>query len=329
MNTMKKSLIIGSACADVIINLVHLPVTCEDVNIRSQKLSIGGCAFNVSEILRLFEVPYIPFFPVGSGIYADFVRSQFAARGIVSPIPSPQMENGCCYCFVEDGGERTFTALHGAEYLFQPQWFDLLDPSQISQVYICGLEIEEKTGCHIVSFLEQHEDLQIFFAPGPRLHHIDVSLCERIFALHPILHLNEEEALHFYDSSTRLVRSDGAVASDSGSQTSSDFTFDSPALLRSAAFLYEKTGNTVIITLGARGACFYDGTSLTHVPGVPSKVVDTIGAGDSHIGTVMACLQKGSSMKDAIAMANRVSARVVSVSGAGLTKEEFDMAESQ
>ena len=42
---MKKVLIIGSTVVDIIVNLVDsLPKTGEDVHIRSQHMSLGGCA---------------------------------------------------------------------------------------------------------------------------------------------------------------------------------------------------------------------------------------------------------------------------------------------
>ena len=144
---MKKVLVIGSAVADVIIDLEdHLPRTGEDIHVRSQKIRLGGCGFNTYDILRHFHVPSIPFFPTGRGAYGDFVLSSLAERGIFSPIPRPDEENGCCYCFIEPDGERTFISYHGAEYRFRKEWFELLCTEDIHSVYFCGLEIEEATG---------------------------------------------------------------------------------------------------------------------------------------------------------------------------------------
>ena len=53
---MKKALIIGSTVVDVIVNLVDsLPTTGEDVHVRSQHMSLGGCAYNVSDSVRSEE----------------------------------------------------------------------------------------------------------------------------------------------------------------------------------------------------------------------------------------------------------------------------------
>ena len=148
-------------------------------------MSLGGCAFNVSDSVRHTGVPYILFTPIGTGIYGDFIRKELSSRGISSPIPTPDKENGCCYCFVESTGERSFVSYHGAEYRFEKEWFSLIDPDEIDAVYICGLEIEEPTGPNIVSFLEENPDLTVYFAPGPRLGRIRTELLDRIFRLSP------------------------------------------------------------------------------------------------------------------------------------------------
>ena len=295
---MKKVLVIGSTVVDVVVNLVdHLPKTGEDVHIRSQHMSLGGCAYNVSDSIRHFQVPYILFSPVGTGVYGNFIREELHIRGISSPIPTPERENGCCYCFVEDTGERSFISYHGAEYLFEKEWFSLIPLEEIDTIYICGLEIEESTGENIVEFLETHPELTVYFAPGPRLTVINPQLVERLYRLSPILHLNETEAL-----------------SASGKST----------VQEAASFLYEKTNNTVIVTLGEKGCFFFDGKESETVPPVPAVQADTIGAGDSHIGSVIACLKKGDSLKTAIQKANRVSSSVVSSSGALLSDTAFD-----
>ncbi len=293
---MKKILVIGSAVVDVVINLDHLPQRSEDVHVLSQQMSLGGCAYNTSDIIRHFKVPYIPFFPVGTGAYGDFVRNGLAQRGIHSPIPTPMRDNGCCYCFVEADGERTFVSYHGAEYLFERSWFDAIDASQVGSVYICGLEIEETTGPNIVSYLEEHPEFTLFFAPGPRLTRIKPALMQRLFALHPILHLNDEEAFVYTKEKT---------------------------LTEAARALYAKSGNTVIITLGKSGCYYFDGAREETVPGIPAAQVDAIGAGDAHIGAIIACLHMGKTLPQAIAMANRVSSLVVETKGALLSDVAF------
>ena len=122
-------------------------------------------------------------------------------------------------------------------------------------------------------------------------------LMERIFALKPILHLNEDEVCRY----TGVDTIEGA-----------------------AAALHAMTGNTLIVTNGDNGAYYYDGDGLHHVPGVTCEnVVDTIGAGDSHCGGTIAGLSMGLSMEEAIAKANIAAAAVVATKGALLSDEDF------
>ena len=163
---MKKTLVIGSTVVDIIIGVKSLPKTQEDTHTTFHKMNLGGCAFNVSEILRQSKTPYVLCSPVGSGAYGDFVSKKLEEKNIPIFVKTPEIENGCCYCFVEESGERTFISHHGAEYLFSKEWMLNINLSDFDSVYICGLEIEEKTGPEIVSWLEEIKEynLKIFFA---------------------------------------------------------------------------------------------------------------------------------------------------------------------
>lgn len=296
MNPKKKILIIGSSVADVIINVKKLPAPGEDVRILDQHLCIGGCAFNVSDIIRHFQVPHLLFSPAGTGIYGDFVREEWRKRGVVPVLPVPDLENGCCYCFVDQTGERTFASYHGAEYLFQKEWFDLIDASDYDTAYICGLEIEEKTGEHIVSFLEQQPHMDIYYAPGPRIDKQPKDLMKRLFALHPVVHLNEAEAFML-----------------SGETTAE----------HAAQSISRLTGQDIVITLGKDGAyCLENGNGL-FLPSRSAKQMDATGAGDAHIGAVMALRKLGASLSDAVRRANLISAAVVEKKGASLDHQSF------
>lgn len=52
--------------------------------------------------------------------------------------------------------------------------------------------------------------------------------------------------------------------------------------------LLARGASRVVLTCGARGAFFYDGSALLHQPAAPALVVDTCGAGDSFIAAFLA-----------------------------------------
>ena len=137
---MPRLLFIGSACADVVIRVPQLPTTGGNPRVRSQHINLGGCACNAFLTARYLHTADCELLaPVGTGIWGDWVRAALAARGIVSGIPPVEEENGCCYCLVEDSGERTFLSHHGAEYRFRRSWFEGVDLSGADGVYVCGL----------------------------------------------------------------------------------------------------------------------------------------------------------------------------------------------
>lgn len=288
-------LFIGSTVADVIIRTPRLPYTGDDVNITSQQVSLGGCAYNAFHTARITGLAEcVLFSPVGTGIWGDWVRAALAQRGVTTAIPPVDAPNGCCYCLVEPDGERTFLCEHGAEYAFRPEWFQALP--EFDGVYVCGLEIEEPTGEVTLRWLEQHPPRRLYFAPGPRILHIPPEKMARLIALGAVFHLNEAEICHF----TRCEE-----------------------VSQAARMLHSLTQNDVIVTLGDRGAYVLSAEGETIVPGVPAQVVDTIGAGDAHIGAVMANEAAGLPLTEAVARANRISAAVVSQSGAELTPEAY------
>ena len=295
---MKNVLVFGSTCVDVIIRVDHLPKTEENLHPQSQRFAIGGCAYNVANILGRAGAKLTFVTPVGrQGVFGPFVSERLNALGFASPVDLPDAQNGCCYCFVEKSGERTFVSIHGAEYTFDPAWMKPYEEKTFDYGYVCGLEVEERTGEALVSWLETAKIGTIFYAPGPRGVRIRKELTDRLFALHPMLHVNAGEAK--------------AMA---GCDNLDD------ALIT----LHQRTGNTVIATMGADGVrCIENGALFTVVGEPSSHVVDTIGAGDSHAGATLLGLCRGMSLRSSLSLANRVSAAVVETDGATLSDEDF------
>lgn len=291
---MKKVLMIGSTVCDVILNLDHLPTRQEDVHPEKQSTRIGGCAFNATHALVHLGTPYTLISPLGTGVYGDFIRKEIVKHGVESRIFVNE-ENGSCLCFVEKDGERTFLSMHGAEYSFQKSWLDDLDLTEYSYGYVCGLEIEERNGQELSDFICETK-IQFLYAPGPRIMHIPSERMNQLLNHGVMLHLNDKEAMSY-----------------TGVNTVED----------AALKLYEKTQNAVIITCGSKGCFLYDGHSHW-IESETAKVVDTIGAGDTHAGAFLAALSSGRNIIDALKFANLVAAKVVQTSSSVLDECEFE-----
>lgn len=293
----KGCLVIGAAMLDIIMEIDRLPVSGEDIYARAQSMTVGGCAYNVAGILQHFHVEHTLFAPVGTGMYADYIEKELEKGGHHSPVKSGVSDNGYCLCLVEADGERTFLTLPGIECRFEREWFECLDMDRYDSAYVSGYELEGAGGEVILDFLENHKELTVYYAPGPRITYIGEEKSRRMSALSPVLHLNEMEAL-----------------AATGMETVGE----------AAAVLEGQMKNTVLITLGERGVYLQENGQGRIIPSLKAVVVDTIGAGDSHIGAVIAARKLGQEWEEAVGTANRVSAMVVGVKGPALTEEEFD-----
>ena len=325
---MKRLLIIGSTCVDVILRLDHLPTTGEDMH-PVQRFAMGGCAFNVAQVPKAYDVDLRFVTPIGDhGVFSDFVRAHLGNAGFRGPITVPDSENGCCYCLVERSGERTFLSVHGVEYSFHAAYMDAFAGERFDYTYICGLEVEEKTGGELVAWLEAHPDITgtVVYAPGPRGIEVDADRTERILAMHPILHLNEQEAQALAGMSdsenSTLAEMDDSEApalvemNNRANPVLAGMSGSEEPVLAAAQALHAKTGNMVIVTCGADGVLWISADGSVHsAPSVPSTVVDTIGAGDSHCGAVLTGLTLGWSESDTMRFANQIASEVVAQEG--------------
>ena len=85
---------------------------------------------------------------------------------------------------------------------------------------------------------------------------------------------------------------------------------------RAAGILLRKGVQTVIITLGSRGAFVATSASKQFVPGFKVKPVDTTAAGDTFNGALAVALAEGMPMIEAVRFANAAGAISVTRMGA-------------
>lgn len=297
-NTCMSVLVIGSVTCDVSLYVDHLPSVEDDVNVRKQKMSVGGCAYNVANMLRLTGVNHQLVSCNGTGLYASFVRDEMRKKGM-APMFRSEEENGVCYTLVDGEGNRTFMAAHGAEYHFSREMLASVDLKDTDLIWFCGLDLEDREGENIVSFLEENRKIPMFFSPGPRILSISEDVMKRIVSLHPSVHLNYREASAF-------LRDDSLNKEETVRQ------------------LHEKGFERVVMTDGGNPAVIYDQGQPATIPACQAHVIDGTGAGDSHIGTVLGCLEKGMNLKESVVMANRIGAAVTECEGPVLTEEKYE-----
>lgn len=300
---MKKALLIGSLSTDVTLMIDHLPKVEEDVNVHGQNMRPGGCIFNIASVFRVKHVPFELSYVLGTGIYAKFLEEELEKRNMKTGYRSDE-ENGVCYCLVDRDGNRTFLAVHGAEYHFKEEMFTSLDPSQYGVAYAGGIDIEEETGIHIITCLEHMYacGVPVVFAPGPRIACIEKDKMERLLALHPILHMNLREG-------GALVKRVG------GGCTAADDVVHA---------LHAMTREIVVITDGGQPLTYCDKAGkIYHLSVEKAKQVDGTGAGDCHVGTLLCGLLEKKDLHEILKEANCMSAAVIGKMGGELCPEDI------
>ncbi len=122
----------------------------------------------------------------------------------------------------------------------------------------------------------------------------DLDYALRLLALADLAKLNEEEL---------AILSGETVATDD----------PKPAMQR----LMEKTGTSrICLTMGPKGAAYFDGEQLFSVPVKPVDVRDTIGAGDAFMARFIHGLLRKEEVEQALKMASNLGAFIASKDGA-------------
>ena len=284
-----KTLVLGAAIVDKIMNVNMLPKSGDDIVASQEITTVGGCAYNVANILNNLEVAHDLVVPVGCGMYGHTIEKDLLNNGYEIFIKDENTDNGYCLCLVENSGERTFITVQGTECELKKEWLDKLDTNKYKKVYISGYELEGKSGAVIAEFLEKNTHMEIYFAPGPRITYLDKDIMNRIYNLSPIIHLNDKEASEYTNKSD---------------------------LHQAIEEIHEKNNNSVFITLGPKGVLYKEKNNAPIiVEGYKAQVIDTIGAGDSHIAGIIGAKSMEYDNISACKIANKIASKVVSTKG--------------
>lgn len=190
-----------------------------------------------------------------------------AKEDLISLIDNAEGDNGWCLALVEPDGERTFMSFSGVENQWNRQWLARLTVAPGSLLYFSGYQLASPCGELLVEWLEKLQDVTPFIDFGPRIGDIPDALLARIMACRPLVSLNRQEA---EIAAERFALS--AEITTLGKQWQ------------------EKFAAPLIVRLDKEGAWYFSNDASGCIPAFPTQVVDTIGAGDSHAGGVLAGL---------------------------------------
>ncbi|WP_086969307.1 PfkB family carbohydrate kinase [Vibrio coralliirubri] len=277
--------LIGAAVVDIVTETPALPKRGTDVELTEKGIHVGGCALNIAIALKKLGVESINALPIGQGKWADIITAAMAEKGLASSLQDPSGDNGWCLALVEPDGERTFLSVSGVENNWNQQALEQLKLQDDAIIYLSGYQLSSACGEQIVSWLESlPSGIELFIDFGPRIGDIPKPLFERLIKLKPTISLNRQEAEVL------------------GMQEINAFVEQ----------WHNQYGCPLILRIDSDGALFATQNGYGNVAPFKATVVDTIGAGDTHAGGVLAGLASGWELPDAILLGNAVASYVVS-----------------
>ncbi|UPR31984.1 kinase [Vibrio crassostreae] len=285
LQNQRQLCLIGAAVVDIVTETPALPKRGTDVELTEKGIHVGGCALNIAIALKKLGVESINALPIGQGKWADIITAAMAEKGLTSSLQDPSGDNGWCLALVEPDGERTFLSVSGVENNWNQQALEQLKLQDNAIIYLSGYQLSSACGEQIVTWLETlPSGIELFIDFGPRIGDIPKPLFERLIKLKPTVSLNRQEAEVL------------------GMQEINAFVEQ----------WHNQYGCPLILRIDSDGALFATQDVYGNVAPFKATVVDTIGAGDTHAGGVLAGLASGWELPDAILLGNAVASYVVS-----------------
>jgi sugar/nucleoside kinase (ribokinase family) len=284
---------VGSVVVDVLMYVDRLPDRGGDALARRMLTSAGG-GFNLLVAARRLGMDAAYGGRTGTGPFGDQARRALDDAGIPTLLPSGQEgDTGVVVGLVEPDGERTFATSPGVEALLEPDDLRVVTLRPADAVYVSGYDlVYPVSGRSLEQWLPRlPDDLLLVIDPGPLAAEIPAARMEAVLRRTDLLSVNAVEA-----------------AALSGQ--------DGPAV--AAASLRDRlpAGGLVVVRTGAAGCWLAADGDPVQIPGRPARaVVDTTGAGDTHVAALLASLSHGDSPSRAARVAN--AAASLSVERAG------------
>lgn len=286
---------LASILIDDVLQIPHLPHRNGDV-IASNNYRLVGGGLNILVAAKRLGLSSGYAGSHGQGTNSDAIRAALSSENIeILTSPQSERDSGICITFLEPDGARTFVTCPGIEA--EPRYSDLADLELFEEdfIYISGYDlVYPLAGPVLEKFLrERVTNQRIIFDPGPLVAEIPNELLNLFLRRSAITSCNEDE--HQF-----LISKD----------------------------LLGDIGGALVTRSGSLGANALSGVELVHLPAPSVPVVDTTGAGDTHVGAMIAELALGESLEQAVYFANVCAAISVTRYGPATGPTRSEVAES-
>ncbi len=297
-----KIVVVGSSNTDMIIKVPHVPAPGETIIGGTFSTAAGGKGANqaVAAARAGGNVTFVA--RVGRDMFGEqakegFIRDNINIDHVISDKNAP---SGVALIFVGEDGQNSIAVASGANAHLSPSDVESAkDAISSADILIMQLETPLETIQKAASIASE-KGVRVILNPAPAC-----KLSDNILKHVSVLTPNESEAEILTGIKVETEEDAGAVADT----------------------LMAKGIETVIVTMGAKGAFVVTADFKELIRGFKVKAVDATAAGDVFNGTLAVALAEGRGLKEAVMFANAAAALSVTKLGAqpsAPTRKEID-----
>lgn len=275
--------VVGSSNIDLIAKVPRLPKLGETLVGHSFHLGYGGKGANQAVMAARLGADVVMVTKVGRDVFGEGTLENYRTQGIdrTHVLVDDTRFSGVAPIFVDDEGRNVIVIVPGANMGLTPADVDRAkDVITSAAVLICQLEVPVETTLAALR-AGRAAGVRTILNPAPA-----APVPDEMLAMADVCVPNETEA--------ELLTGLPVVSIEQA---------------RAAAEALRKRGSqTVIVTLGDRGALVVDQSGSVRYSALEVPAVDSTGAGDAFVGSLAVFLAEGASLPQAATRANAVAA---------------------
>lgn len=287
---MNKIVVIGGSNIDMIIHCDRLPVQGQIVAGRQFAMKSGGKGANQSIAIARMGGRVWFITKIGNDLFGKQSLELYESEGISLDyvFSDLNLPSSIGLIMADSLGEKYISIAQGAIRNLSVEDIDRARPAiEQADFLLMELEIPLETAEYVMEIAAKN-NVTVILNPSP-VQMISADLLRRVQIIIP----NKTEA----------------------SLLTGILVNDWPSARKAADSIYEKGIETVIVTLGSKGALVRDRGGYYEIPAVKVETVDTTAAGDTFCGVFCVGLSEGMDVVEAARMANRAAAISVSRPG--------------